>query len=248
VNVLGVRVDPVGTDGVLEEIERRIRTRAPAAALANVNVHAVNIAVREERFRTFLARSALVYCDGTGVRIAASLLGVSLPPCTVMTWWLWDLARWCAERGHTLFLLGGAEGVAAEAARRLARHAPGLKIAGVHHGYFRKAGGESAAVVDRINASGAGILLVCFGMPAQEYWWEDHRDRLAVPVTLFGGAALDYVSGRKSPGPRWLAPAGLAWLHRLIREPIRLGQRYVIGNPLFMIRVLGQLFREGRQG
>jgi N-acetylglucosaminyldiphosphoundecaprenol N-acetyl-beta-D-mannosaminyltransferase len=35
---------------------------------------------------------------------------------------------------------------------------------------------------------------------------------------------------------------GLEWLGRLLIEPRRLFQRYVIGNPLFMLRVLGQRF------
>lgn len=243
--VLGVRVDPVDTAGVQAEIERRVRARTPAAALANVNVHAITIAGKEERFRRFLEAAPMVYCDGTGVRIAARILGTPLPPCTVMTWWIWELASWCAERGFRLFLLGGAPGAAEAAGRRLENHAPGLRIAGTHHGYFARAGGGSDAIVETINRSGADILIVAFGMPLQEYWWEENAAHLTVPVTLFGGAAIDFASGAKQPGPRRLGPAGLSWLYRLAHEPRRLWKRYLIGNPLFMMRVIGQLMRGG---
>ena len=243
--VLGVRVDPVDTAAVEAEIERRVRARMPAAALANVNVHAITIAGKEERFRRFLEAAPMVYCDGTGVRIAARLLGTPLPPCTVMTWWIWDLASWCAKRGFRLFLLGGVQGAAEAAGRRLAEHAPGLRVAGTHHGYFARSGGGSEAVAETINRSGADILIVALGMTLQEYWWEENAAQLTVPVTLFGGAAIDFASGLKQPGPRWLGPSGLSWVYRLMREPRRLWKRYLIGNPLFMIRVVGQLVRGG---
>jgi N-acetylglucosaminyldiphosphoundecaprenol N-acetyl-beta-D-mannosaminyltransferase len=32
--------------------------------------------------------------------------------------------------------------------------------------------------------------------------------------------------------------AGIEWLYRLSREPLRLFARYVVGNPLFVARVL----------
>lgn len=246
VRVLGVRVDAVDTAGVMSAVEGAVRAQS-RVAFPNVNVHAISIAQHDERFRRLLDAAPLVYCDGMGVRLAAAMLGVKLPPCTVMTWWLHDLAAWCAVKGFSLYLLGGVEGVAAAAAEKLRKASPGLGIAGARHGYFAKSGPESVRVVDDINASGADILVVCFGMPLQEHWYEEHRDRLAVPVTLFGGAALDYAAGEKSPGPRWLAPAGVTWLYRLAREPRRLWKRYLVGNPLFMIRVVAQLLREGRQ-
>ena len=39
---------------------------------------------------------------------------------------------------------------------------------------------------------------------------------------------------------RWLTDHGLEWLGRLIIEPRRLWRRYLIGNPLFLWRVLKQ--------
>ena len=41
-------------------------------------------------------------------------------------------------------------------------------------------------------------------------------------------------------GPRWMTDRGLEWLGRLIIEPRRLWKRYLIGNPLFLWRVLKQ--------
>ena len=39
------------------------------------------------------------------------------------------------------------------------------------------------------------------------------------------------------------------WLFRLFLEPKRLWRRYVVGNPIFLVRVLGQkVFRGGGRG
>ncbi|MCA1688781.1 MAG: WecB/TagA/CpsF family glycosyltransferase, partial [Actinobacteria bacterium] len=82
--------------------------------------------------------------------------------------------------------------------------------------------------------------LVGFGMPLQEYWLMENRNRLDANVALTGGAVFDYVSGELRRGPRVLTENGLEWLARLLIEPRRLWRRYLIGNPLFLARVLEQ--------
>ena len=58
---------------------------------------------------------------------------------------------------------------------------------------------------------------------------------------------IEYVSGDRKVAPGWMANNGMEWLYRLGQEPVRLWKRYVIGNPLFIARVLAQVIHEGRQ-
>jgi N-acetylglucosaminyldiphosphoundecaprenol N-acetyl-beta-D-mannosaminyltransferase len=58
------------------------------------------------------------------------------------------------------------------------------------------------------------------------------------------GAALDYIAGTTRRGPRWMTDHGLEWLARLLIEPRRLWRRYLLGNPLFVWRVLRQRIRQ----
>ncbi len=67
-----------------------------------------------------------------------------------------------------------------------------------------------------------------------------NRQKLDVGVALTGGAVFDYVSGRLRRGPRFLTDRGFEWLARLLVEPRRLWRRYLLGNPLFLLRVLRQ--------
>jgi N-acetylglucosaminyldiphosphoundecaprenol N-acetyl-beta-D-mannosaminyltransferase len=102
-------------------------------------------------------------------------------------------------------------------------------------------------VIDRMNASRPDIVIVGFGMPLQEDWAGRYRTRIAAPVVLTGGAVFDYVSGRLRRPPRWMTTRGLEWLGRLLIEPRRLWTRYVVGNPLFIARVLRARL-SGRRG
>ena len=78
-------------------------------------------------------------------------------------------------------------------------------------------------------------------MPLQEIWLTENRDGLEAGVALSCGAAFDYASRRVRRGPRLLTESGFEWLARLLHEPRRLWRRYLLGNPLFLLRVLRQL-------
>ena len=241
VNVLGVGVDPLRVEDLHAQIGRLVRYRGPALAL-NANANCLNLCYKDPALRNFLNRAEVVFCDGAGVMLAARILGKRIPERITYADWAWQLAAFAAARGFSLYFLGAKPGVAEEAARRLKRRYPALKIAGVHHGYFDHAKGspENAAVLEEINASSPDILLLGLGMPLQEYWLMENRHRLDVGVVLTGGAVFDYVSGRLRRGPRLLTGSGFEWLARLLIEPRRLWRRYLAGNPLFLLRVLKQ--------
>ena len=52
------------------------------------------------------------------------------------------------------------------------------------------------------------------------------------------GGLLDFVSERIPRAPLWMRKLGIEWCYRLYQEPVRLFRRYVIGNPLFLLRVM----------
>jgi hypothetical protein len=88
------------------------------------------------------------------------------------------------------------------------------------------------------------VLLVGMGTPLQELWVDHYFDRLDAHVVWTVGALFDYVSGRVQRAPHWMADHGLEWIFRLAIEPRRMWRRYLLGNPVFLWRVLGE--RQGR--
>jgi N-acetylglucosaminyldiphosphoundecaprenol N-acetyl-beta-D-mannosaminyltransferase len=243
--VLGVGVDPVAVEGLHRELGRLIRSGNRGSVL-NVNVHCLNLCYENPELRRFLNGADVVFCDGAGVMLAARLLSRRIPERITYADWAWRLAAFAEAEGFSVYLLGARPGVAQEAARRLQARYPDLEIVGVHHGFFDHAAGslENEAVVREINDARPDILLVGMGMPLQEYWLMENQDRLQGGVVLTGGAVFDYVSGGLRRGPRALTHSGFEWLARLLVEPRRLWRRYLIGNPLFLLRVLRQRFIE----
>ena len=153
-----------------------------------------------------------------------------------------DWVRSLSEQGDPLaaFIVDGLGTVVAEqAAARLRRRFPKIKIVGVRHGYFDKnpESAENAELVAVINQLRPNILIAGMGMPVQERWLMENWERLNVNVFLTGGAVFDYISGKLSRAPRWMTENGLEWLGRLLIEPRRLWKRYILGNPLFLWRV-----------
>ncbi len=249
VNVLGIGVDPVSVAELHARILDIVREGGHALVL-HVNVHGLNLCYRDPALRSFFNAAPVVFADGAGVVLAARILGERLPERITYADWAWQLAGFAERENLSLFFLGARPGVAEEAAARLKERHPNLNIAGAHHGYFDHEPGapENEAVLRQINASRPDILLVGFGMPLQERWLMHNWDRVDARVALTGGAVFDYVSGELKRGPRILTDNGFEWLARLLIEPKRLWWRYVVGNPLFLLRVLKQRLAQRRRG
>ena len=52
------------------------------------------------------------------------------------------------------------------------------------------------------------------------------------------GAFLDFQATIATRAPNWMIERRLEWVYRLIREPRRLGPRYILGNPRFVLRAV----------
>lgn len=240
IEILGIPIDTLTVDELHREMAE-IVARDEHELVLNVNVNCMNLAYRNPWLHQLLNRARIVFCDGAGVMLAARLLGHHIPERITYADWMWRLAPFAAERGMTLYFVGGRPGVAEQAARRLRERAPALQVVGVDHGYFDKErdSRENRELIRRINAARPDILVTGFGMPLQERWLEQSWRDVDARIALTGGAVFDYVSGRLRRGPRLLTDHGWEWLARLSIEPRRLWRRYLIGNPVFLARVLG---------
>jgi N-acetylglucosaminyldiphosphoundecaprenol N-acetyl-beta-D-mannosaminyltransferase len=98
-------------------------------------------------------------------------------------------------------------------------------------------------VISRVRGAAPDLLLVAYGVPAEEEWISTYRGRLGVPVMIGVGGAFDFVAGLTRRAPRWMRTVGLEWLHRLIREPWR--WRRQLALPRFVALVVLQRLRRG---
>jgi len=233
-----VLVDRMSLADLLGALAAALQSRTRRTIL-NANAHAVTLAETNPAFAGALAKADIVFCDGYSVYLASRLFGAPIRDRLTYADITEQLARTCHSHGASLFLLGAKEGVAATAARKLEAAIPGLQVH-YHHGYFAKDPESTREVIELINRSGAQVLFVGFGMPAQELWITSHRAELEPLVVFSVGAAIDYAAGSVRRGPRWMTQYGFEWLARLALEPRRLWRRYLLGLPEFGLLVARQ--------
>jgi|UniRef100_A0A7C5AN77 N-acetylglucosaminyldiphosphoundecaprenol N-acetyl-beta-D-mannosaminyltransferase len=243
IRVLGVKVTPGTLEELHREISRLIYQGKPGVILS-ANAHSLNLCQELPWLKAFYEQADLVYVDGAGVSLGAWLLGRGRYGRTTMAEWIWPLATYLADQGHSLYLLGNPPGVAAEAAARLRSHEPRLKILGTHHGFFAKTGPENQAVIEAINRARPDILMVGLGMPLEQFWILKYHSQVRARVFWEVGAAFEIWAGFQPACPAWLGRLGLNWLFRLMIEPRRLARRYLRGNLVFLVRLLKEWWAE----
>ena len=202
-----------------------------------INADCLNISSKDEEYRSILSSQSLVLPDGAGISLACRLIGERLQANLNGTDLLPELCEVSRVEDYSIFLLGAAPGVAARMSENLSNTYPGLNIVGEQHGYFDHAE-ESAAVIEKINAVNPNIVLVAFGAPVQEKWIHKHHTQIDSNILIGVGGLFDFYSGDKKRAPLWMRKSGIEWMYRLYLEPGRLWRRYIIGNPLFMLRIL----------
>jgi len=123
---------------------------------------------------------------------------------------------------------------------------PNISVCGIHEDRFRDATEEEDKVdIEKINNSGANIVLVGRGCPRQERWVAEHKNKIDAAM-LAVGAAFDFHAGTSKQAPPFMQKYGLEWLFRLIQEPGRLWKRYLFTNSKFIYLVVKQKLNIGR--
>jgi N-acetylglucosaminyldiphosphoundecaprenol N-acetyl-beta-D-mannosaminyltransferase len=193
------------------------------------------------------ARAAFLLADGAPLVWASRLTGRPVPERVAGSDLIYDLCERAAERGHGVFLLGGAPGVADEAARRLTERFPGLRVVGTACPPFRElTAQEHQELMEEVRGCAPTILLGAFAMPRGEEWFAAHAAELGVPLCVNLGAAIDFVAGRVKRAPRRFQHLGLEWAYRAWLEPRRLAPRYARNARFLFAAVARDLLRGGR--
>jgi N-acetylglucosaminyldiphosphoundecaprenol N-acetyl-beta-D-mannosaminyltransferase len=185
---------------------------------------------RDLTFGALVAEADLVVADGMPLVWASRLQGTPLPQRVAGSDLISSLSKAAAERGRSIFLLGGAPGTAEGAERVLRAAIPTLRVVGTHcppMGFEKDPVALNEVVVSLVAAQ-PDIVFVALGSPKQEYLVERVRDLLGHTWWLGVGASFSFLSGQVKRAPRWMQRTGLEWIHRLWQEPRRLFRRYVV--------------------
>jgi exopolysaccharide biosynthesis WecB/TagA/CpsF family protein len=242
--ILGVPVVALPWDEAIAHLHGLIDKRR-FTLVTWLNAHNSNMAQENAGFRQALDQF-LVLPDGIGVDIAARLLhGEPFPDNLNGTDFTPALLR-AQARPLRIGLLGARSGVVEKAADSLRQNAPQHEYRVISDGFFNAS--DEPRILQSLAEYHPDILLVAMGVPRQELFM---REKLTAQhcVLAFGvGALFDFRAGAVLRAPVWMQKSRLEWLYRFSQEPTRLWRRYILGNPLFLFRVLSALRTGGKAG
>lgn len=201
--------------------------------IATANAEMLMMAKRDAGLKRILRECDLVLPDGAGILWAGEQLGTPFPERVTGADLSDRLLRLAREKEWPVYFLGGAPGVAREAADRYMEKHGTFLLAGVHDGYFDEE--EEKKIIREIRDNGTRLLLVGMGVPKQENWLCRHRDELGPVLGMGIGGVFDIMAGRLTRAPLWMQRHRLEWAYRLFLQPSRIGRMTAL--PKYMLAV-----------
>lgn len=230
IKLLNVQVDDVSMDELVETFRHGV--------MLTLHVDMIMKLQKDREFYALLPKFDITTCDSQILVTAARLLGTPLQQrvsgSDYFPRFYW---RYRDDRSVTIFICGGAPGVADTARSKINAKVGREMVVGTaapSRNYERNPE-EIEDLIAQINRSGATVLLVGLGGGRQEKFIFRYRDRLPhVRLYLPLGGTIDYEAEALRRPPAWITNAGLEWLYRVLRQPRQRWHRYFVHQPPFL--------------
>lgn len=234
--ILNVGVDRLSMTQALQKAEDIIQGKENPGIVVTANAEMIMLAQQDKEFASIMRDAAFVVPDGAGVVWAARHIGQPLQERVAGFDLAQEILRLSASTGYRIFFLGAGPGIAEQAKAAAEKRYPGVKIVGVHDGFF--SGEKETALIEKIAMLQPDVLFVALGVPKQEKWLTKHFAKLSIPLCIGVGGTFDVMAGKVKRAPLWMQRAGLEWFFRLLCQPQRFFR--MLALPKFVLRVLCQ--------
>ncbi|NEW03747.1 WecB/TagA/CpsF family glycosyltransferase [Bacillus megaterium] len=230
-NILGIDVCSDTYDELAVKLLQDI-DKGRKSFIVAINPEKIMKAQEDRELKSLLNQATYQIPDGIGVILASKLKKGRIRERVTGIDMMLKLCKEATNNGKRIFLYGAKPGIADEAKAKLEEMFPGILMVGKIKGYEK-----NEEVIERtINDSGAEIVFVALGSPAQENWIIAHKEKLNPSVYQGVGGSFDVISGRLNRAPAVFQKFGLEWLYRLLKEPWRWKRQLEL--PRFLLRVL----------
>jgi N-acetylglucosaminyldiphosphoundecaprenol N-acetyl-beta-D-mannosaminyltransferase len=241
--ILDVKVDNLSRELALAKVVEFLKDDQQHI-ITTPNPEIILEAQKDEEFKKILNQADLALPDGFGLLLVSKILGEPIKERVTGTDFMQDICALAEKMEKSVFLLGGQEGVASQAALELSRQYPLLKIVGAEMGInfsdynsqFPIA--ENNKLIKNINRLRPDIIFVAFGHKKQEKWIAENLKKIpSVKIAMGVGGAFDFIAKVVPRAPFWMRRLGLEWLFRFIKQPWRWRRIYraVIEFPITVI-------------
>ena len=229
--LLNTYINNLTMSETVEAIEKMIMEKRKSYVVA-INVDVVMKIESDPYLKEIVDGADLVLVDGKplvwisklhGKPLKAKISGSDLVPL---------LCEVSAKKGYRMFIIGGKDGIAEQAKRRLEEKYPDIQIVGTYAPPigFEKDKKELNKINNMISEVKPDLLITCFGCPKQEKWIYENINRYDAKVSVCAGATVDFLAENVKRAPRWMSEHGLEWFYRFLQEPKRMFRRYFVDD------------------
>ena len=229
--LLSTYVNNVDMDETLSSIDKMILSGEKSYVVA-INVDVVMKIEADQYLKKITDNADMVLVDGKPIvwiskwhkhPVKAKISGSDLVPL------LCERAR---DKGYSVFIIGGKDGIADQAKANLEKNLPGINIVGTYAPPFgfEKDKNELEKINTMISDAHPDLLIACFGCPKQEKWIYENYQKYDAKVSVCAGATVDFLAGNVNRAPRWMSEHGLEWFYRFTQEPKRMFKRYFVDD------------------
>ncbi len=227
VRLLNVDIDDI----TMQELVATFRE----GMLLTVHVDMIMKLQKDREFYQILPHFDVVTCDSQILFSGAKLLGTPLRErVSGSDFFPRFYTKHESDPRITIFLCGGAPGVAELAGKKINAKVGREMVVGTDSPPFDydSRPGVIDEMIVKINESRATVLLVGLGAGRQEKFIVKYRERMPhVRTFLPLGGTIDYEAQTLPRPAPWVTNAGLEWLYRLVSEPRQRWRRYLLHQP-----------------
>lgn len=207
--------------------------------ISTLNAYSYTLVRSDHEFAEALRNSDILLPDGISIVHAKFILkGERIRKIAGADLFKYEMNR-LNESGGSCFFLGSKESTLELIIKRLGKDFPNVK-AGTFSPSFSDVftEEENRTIIKKVNSFRPDVLFIGMTAPKQEKWAYKHFDQLEAVHVCCIGAVFDFYAGTIKRAPLWMINLGLEWFHRLIKDPVRMWRRYLIGNSKFIWLVI----------
>lgn len=235
----GLEINNVTYEDLTAKIEDSIKNSTPLL-ITYANANTINSLYSNGGIKHSLSSFDVIHPDGTGIYLASKFLygsngfrervtGSDYYPL---------LAEKAIQHKWKIFFFGHDE----DTLIKIRRKYPGLNICGSNEGFNY----SNEEVINKINSAQPDIVIIGLSFPLQEKWLLENKDKLKLKSVICAGDGIKVFAGSKIRGPKVVRYLGFEWAVRFLTNPIKYFKRYIIGNPLFLYRIISLKIRKFR--
>lgn len=233
-NILGVNIAAVNMKWTISYLEKYIK-QLSGDYICVSNVHTTVTSYEDSEYCAIQNGGIMALPDGGPLSSVGRKRGHKKMGRVAGPSLMGEIFNISKKNGYKHFFYGSTKETLEKLHDNLQENYHNMQIVGMYSPPFRPiTEAEDKMIVKMINDENPDFIWIGLGAPKQEKWMAMHQGKVK-GLMLGVGAGFDYYADNIKRAPEWMQRNSLEWLYRLIQDPKRLFNRYLVTNTKFLM-------------